>query len=64
MRHRRTRPPTIESAMARVRSDQDTRFAVLLAATSAFSLGFVMGFIIAQAADEPAGADPARGMAG
>lgn len=38
--------PTVDRAIARVRTDPEARFAALLAAVFAFSLGFVVGFLI------------------
>jgi hypothetical protein len=44
--------PTIESAVERVRTDPDARFAAILAAVFAFSAGFVFGFLMGQIGDD------------
>ena len=56
-----SRKPTIERAIARVRSDPDARFAAVLAATFAFSFGFVVGFLIAGSASASGGDEEGRG---
>ena len=59
--------PTISDAVERVRNDPDARFAVMLAATFAFSIGFAFGFNLgakAGAADDDSGPAPDDGDVG
>jgi enoyl-CoA hydratase/carnithine racemase len=44
--------PTINTAVDRVRTDPDARFATILAAVFAFSAGFVFGFLMGQLGDD------------
>ena len=50
---RKRSQPTLDRAIAKVRTDPNARFAALLAAAFAFSLGFAFGFTMGTREAEP-----------